>query len=112
MRSFLWLNAVISIAFSSEQFIQMLGLASLEEKLNPSTTLEKMFLLVEHAWPDTHLPTAIIGFGALFALVYFRWFKSFFKRYWFIYRIPEVLVVVVAFTSGFYSFQVDVPLNL
>ena len=55
--------------------------------------------LVDHAFTDGHRTTTIISFTALFALVAMRSFKNLFKKYWFIYRIPEVLVVVVVSTS-------------
>ena len=77
----------------------MFGLTTLQHTLNPHSTLEKMIFLVDNVFTHTHRTTAIISFAALLTLVLMRSFKSAFKKYWFIYRIPEVLVVVVVSTS-------------
>ena len=86
---------------SSEQLIPMFGLTALEHVVQPKSTLEKLFFLLEHAFTRAHELTTLISFGALGVLVGFRMFKQAFKRYWFIYRLPEVFVVVVASTSAF-----------
>lgn len=77
----------------------MFGLTALQHTLNPHSTLEKMIFLVDNVFTHTHRTTAIISFGALLTLILMRSFKNAFKKYWFIYRIPEVLVVVVVSTS-------------
>jgi hypothetical protein len=82
----------------------MLGLVSLQHVLNPHSTLEKLVFLVDNALTHTHYLTATISFSALAILVILRRFKLMFKQYWWIYRIPEVLLVVVVSTSGFQSF--------
>jgi MFS superfamily sulfate permease-like transporter len=72
----------------------MLGLVNLQHKLHPSTTVEKLEFLVRYAVTDAHKATTIISFTALAALVIIRSLKAKFKRYWFIYRLPEVLIVL------------------
>lgn len=78
----------------------MFGLTALQHTLDPETTLDKLIFLIENAFTHLHRPTAIISFSALLALVSLRSFKGGFKKYWFIYRLPEVLVVVVVSTSS------------
>lgn len=78
----------------SDQCIPLLGLSALARTVDPQTTIQKMVFLVEHLGM-VHGPTAIISFSALFALVGLRWFKNKFKNTWWIYRIPEVLLVVL-----------------
>ena len=84
----------------SEQLIPMFGLSALEHVVQPKSTLEKLWFLLEHAFTRAHELTTLISFGALGVLVGFRAFKQAFKRYWFIYRLPEVFIVVVASTSA------------
>ena len=79
----------------SEQLIPMFGLSALEHVVQPKSTLEKLWFLLEHAFTRAHELTTLISFGALGVLVGFRAFKQAFKRYWFIYRLPEVFIVVV-----------------
>ena len=78
----------------------MFGLSALEHVVQPKSTLEKLWFLLEHAFTRAHELTTLISFGALGVLVGFRAFKQAFKRYWFIYRLPEVFIVVVASTSA------------
>ena len=77
----------------------MFGLTALHHKLNPQSTLEKFIFLVDNVVMHGHRMTTIISFTALFVLVFVRSIKGFFKKYWFIYRLPEVLLVVIASTS-------------
>ncbi|EJD08166.1 sulfate anion transporter [Fomitiporia mediterranea MF3/22] len=88
----------IAVIISIEQFIPMFGLSELEHALNPETTLDKLIFLIRNVTSHEHRPTTIISFGALAILVFFRYFKAFFKNHWFIYRLPEVLIVVIAST--------------
>lgn len=81
----------------------MLGLVDLEKIADPETTLEKLIFLLRNAATHEHRPTTLVSFGSLSVLVLLRWVKNSCKRYWFIYRIPEVLVVVVLATGA--SFQ-------
>ena len=85
----------------SEQCIPLLGLSKLAHKLDPQTTIQKFLFLVENA-KQAHGPTTLISFSALFILLALRLFKSKFKNTWWIYRIPEVLVVVMV-STGQYS---------
>lgn len=82
----------------SEQLIPMFGLAALEDQVRPETTLDKTLFLVEYVWTHSHRLTTLISFGVLFVLVFLRLFKESFKRTWWIYRLPEVLLVVIAST--------------
>jgi hypothetical protein len=73
----------------------MFGLTALSHTYHLHSTLEKIIFLVENVFTETHRITAIISFGALFVLVAVRSFKSIFQKYWWIYRLPEVLVVMI-----------------
>ena len=76
----------------------MLGLAHLEKVHRPKTTLQKGIFLVKYM-PNLHIPTAIVAFGALGALVGVKFVKGFFKSGW-IRGIPEVLIVVIVSTCA------------
>ena len=77
----------------------MFGLSALQRVSNPQSTLDKMIFIIEHIFTDAHEITTIISFSALLALVALRTFKNRFKKYWFIYRLPEVFLVVVVATG-------------
>ncbi len=79
----------------------MLGLTALEHTLNPQTTLEKIFFLVEHGLTRAHRPTAFISTIALVVLVMLRMFKASLRQYKWVARVPEVLIVVIISTSTF-----------
>jgi hypothetical protein len=98
--SFILISALI---LCSEQLIPMLGLTPLYKALHPHSTLEKIQFLVENAWAHVHHTTTIISFSALAVLLALRWVKS--KFIW-IYRLPEVLIVVVVSISKFRFSQV------
>ncbi|KAF9075580.1 sulfate anion transporter [Rhodocollybia butyracea] len=95
LRGFIAAMAVIILI---EQLIPMLGLVPLEHIVHPSTTVEKLLFLIENAFTKSNPTTTIISFVALGTLVAVRMFKGMFKQYWFIYRLPEVLLVVVVST--------------
>jgi MFS superfamily sulfate permease-like transporter len=76
----------------------MFGLVSLQQAAHPHTTLEKMIFIVENVW-RAHKATTIISFSALAALVVLRTAKRSFRGTWWIYRLPEVLVVVITATG-------------
>lgn len=86
------------ISISSEQLVPMLGLTTLAHTLHPETTLDKLLFLVEN-FPHANPVTTVVSFSALGILVFLRTVKGHFTKYWWIYRIPEVLVVVVVSTS-------------
>ncbi|KIY52222.1 sulfate anion transporter [Fistulina hepatica ATCC 64428] len=88
----------IALVISIEQLIPMFGLTALEHRLHPSTSVDKLLFLVKHMFTNYNERTTMISFTALLALVSIRWGKSYFRKYWFIYRMPEVLIVVIAFT--------------
>ncbi|KAH9910992.1 sulfate anion transporter [Epithele typhae] len=88
----------VAVVIMIEQLIPMFGLTQLEHVLQPKSTLEKLLFLIENAFTHAHRLTTIISFGALAVLVLVRTFKQAFKKYWFIYRIPEVFIVVVVST--------------
>ncbi|KAJ3810813.1 sulfate anion transporter [Lentinula aff. lateritia] len=104
LRGFIAAMAVIILI---EQLIPMLGLVPLERLLHPATTIEKLLFLVENMFTHGNSTTAIISFVALGTLVLLRFIKGCFKKYWFIYRIPEVLVVVVVSTILSREFRWD-----
>ncbi|KAH0829079.1 sulfate transporter family-domain-containing protein [Lanmaoa asiatica] len=88
----------VAVVITVEQLVPMFGLAALEDKVRPETTLDKILFLVEYTWTHSHKLTTLISFGVLFVLIFLRLFKESFKRTWWIYRLPEVLLVVVAST--------------
>lgn len=96
---------VTAVAFviTVEQLVPMIGLVALENKMNPESTLDKIIFLLEFSWSDHHKPTMLVSFGALFVLIFMRTLKGFFRRTWWIERLPEVLFVVVLSTiiSGY-----------
>jgi high affinity sulfate transporter 1 len=85
----------VALVILIEQLIPMLGLTALENALHPHTTLEKLLFIAENVFTHSHRTTATISFGSLLVLVAIRSVKGFFKKWWWIYRLPEVLVVVV-----------------
>ncbi|KAL4064287.1 sulfate transporter family-domain-containing protein [Scleroderma yunnanense] len=88
----------VAVVITVEQLIPMFGLVTLEDELQPESSLDKIIFLVENVWTHAHELTTIISFGALAALMLFRAFKNFFKSTWWIYRLPEVLIFVVLAT--------------
>lgn len=77
----------------------MFGLTKLLHIVDPETTYDKAIFLFKNAFINFHPPTTIISFSALFSLVALRSIKNRFKNTWWIYRLPEVLVVVILSTS-------------
>jgi hypothetical protein len=77
----------------------MLGLTALEHKLKPETTLEKIFFLVEYGFTKAHRPTSFVSACALASLVTLRMLKASLRRFKWITRVPEVLIVVIVSTS-------------
>ncbi|KAG1727653.1 sulfate transporter family-domain-containing protein [Suillus paluster] len=88
----------VAVVITIEQLVPMFGLAALENTLNPESTLDKIIFLLEFVWTDYHKPTTLVSFGALLVLIFMRAFKRFFRRTWWIERLPEVLIVVVLST--------------
>ena len=76
----------------------MFGLVPLQHQFNPTNTLEKFIFLVEKVPTHMHKTTSLISFVALSVLVVLRSAKGAFKKYPIIYRLPEVLIVVVVST--------------
>lgn len=93
----------VAVVITVEQLIPMFGLVALENQMNPETTLDKIVFLLEFSWSDYHKPTMLVSFGALLVLIFMRTFKGYFRRTWWIERLPEVLLVVVLSTivSGY-----------
>ncbi len=83
----------------------MFGLVKLMHEVDPETTLEKIAFLLEYTWSHYNRLTTLVSFGALFSLIAIRAIRNQFKRYWFIYRIPEVLVVVIISTSKLFQWS-------
>ncbi|ESK97250.1 endoplasmic reticulum protein [Moniliophthora roreri MCA 2997] len=90
--------AAVAVVIMIEQLIPMFGLVALEHQIQPESTFDKLLFLIEHIWDHSHWETTIISFSALAILILARSFKQVFKKYWWIYRVPEVLVVVVVST--------------
>ncbi|KAK7472325.1 hypothetical protein VKT23_000444 [Stygiomarasmius scandens] len=97
----------IAVVIMIEQLIPMFGLVALERTVHPSTTMEKLLFLIENVFTEYNPVTTIISLSALAALILMRLFKNIFKKYWFIYRIPEVLVVVILSTALSAHFEWD-----
>ncbi|THG99691.1 hypothetical protein EW145_g7217 [Phellinidium pouzarii] len=89
----------LGVVISIEQFIPMLGLTDLEHAFNPQTTFDKFVFLIRNAATHEHRPTTLISFIALAVLVGFRLIKARFRKHWFIGRLPELLIVVIASTA-------------
>src|SRR6266550_1367823 len=89
----------------------MFGLTALQHVLDPETALQKLQFLVQNVFSHAHRMTAIISFGALLSLVLFRAFKGLFKNKWWIYNLPEILIVVVVSTSKHIIYFRSVPLT-
>lgn len=87
---------ITALAFTImiDQLIPMLGLSAVLQTVHPNNTVEKIAFVVERALTDAHIPTTMVAFGSLFALILFRIGKDCFKNRWYIYRLPEVLIVV------------------
>jgi energy-coupling factor transporter transmembrane protein EcfT len=81
----------------------MLGLVALEHSLNPQTTLEKILFLVEYGFTRSHRPTAFISACALVVLVLLRVLKASLRRFKWVARVPEVLIVVIVSTCTFFA---------
>lgn len=77
----------------------MFGLVDLEHEVNPRTTLAKLDFLLENVMTRKHRLVTVISFGSLLILVAVRHLKGMFQKYWFIFRIPKVLLVVI-FSTG------------
>ncbi|KAI0087124.1 sulfate anion transporter [Irpex rosettiformis] len=88
----------VAVVIMIEQLIPMLGLVQLQHTVNPHSTLEKVVFLFEYAANHAHILTTIISFSALGILLFIRRIKKSFTKHWFIYRLPEVLVVVIVST--------------
>ncbi|KAF5357340.1 hypothetical protein D9758_005947 [Tetrapyrgos nigripes] len=93
--------SAVAVVILIEQLIPMFGLVPLERVVHPATTLEKLLFLIENMFTHRNPFTTLISFASLATLIFMRLFKNMFKRYWFIYRIPEVLVVVILSTEYF-----------
>lgn len=89
----------------------MFGLVALQHLLDPETAFQKFQFLVQNVFTHAHKMTTIISFGALSSLVLFREFKGLFKNKWWIYNLPEILIVVVVSTSKHIIYDWLVPLT-
>ncbi|KAH9976090.1 sulfate anion transporter [Lactifluus volemus] len=90
--------SAVAVIILIEQLIPMLGLTALEHKLKPETTLEKIFFLVEYGFTKAHRPTSFVSACALASLVTLRMLKASLRRFKWITRVPEVLIVVIVST--------------
>jgi MFS superfamily sulfate permease-like transporter len=85
----------------------MFGLSRLMKLQDPHTTVQKFLFLAENVWTHANALSLSISFGALGTLIVFRWFKSHFQKTWWIYRLPEVLIVVAISTIMSREFRWD-----
>ncbi|KAJ7687551.1 sulfate anion transporter [Mycena olivaceomarginata] len=63
--------------------------------VHPESTFDKVIFLLEYVFTHANITTTIVSFSALAVLVGIRAIKGVFQKYWWIYRLPEVLLVVV-----------------
>ncbi|KAJ7496666.1 sulfate anion transporter [Mycena latifolia] len=87
--------SAIAVVILTEQLVPMFGLTALMHQVHPESTFDKVLFLLEHVIPSANAKTTIVSFSALAVLVGLRMFKGVFQKYWWIYRLPEVLVVVI-----------------
>lgn len=90
--------AAVAFIILVEQLIPMLGLTALEHEVRPETTLEKLLFIVEFGFTTAHYPTFIVSACALGSLVLLRLLKASLRRFKWVARIPEVLLVVIVST--------------
>lgn len=89
----------IAVVITTEQLVPMFGLTALMHEVQPGSTFDKVLFLLEYVFTSANITTTVISFSALAVLVGIRLIKRVFQKYWWIYRLPEVLLVVVCFTS-------------
>ncbi|KAJ7503163.1 sulfate anion transporter [Mycena galericulata] len=90
--------SAIAVVILTEQLVPMFGLTALMHEMHPESTFDKVLFLVEHAFTNANVRTTIVSFSALGVLIGLRMIKGAFQKYWWIYRLPEVLVVVILST--------------
>ncbi|KAJ7470764.1 sulfate anion transporter [Mycena latifolia] len=74
------------------------GFISAVAVVHPDSTFDKILFLLEHVIPSANVSTTVISFSALAMLVGLRLMKGGFRKYWWIYHLPEVLIVVIIST--------------
>ncbi|KAJ7072783.1 sulfate transporter family-domain-containing protein [Mycena amicta] len=99
--------SAIAVIILTEQLVPMFGLTALMHELHPESTVDKVLFLLEHVTSRANVRTTIVSFSALGVLILLRALKGPFQRYWWIYRLPEVLVVVVLSTILCEEFRWD-----
>ncbi|KAF7362409.1 Sulfate anion transporter [Mycena venus] len=85
----------IAVVIMIEQLVPMFGLTALMHEVHPVSTFDKAVFLLEYVFTSANITTTVISFSALAVLVGIRIIKGAFQKYWWIYRLPEVLLVVV-----------------
>ncbi|KAJ7350718.1 sulfate anion transporter [Mycena albidolilacea] len=88
----------IAVVILTEQLVPMFGLVALMHEVHPESTFDKVIFLLEYVFTHANITTTIVSFSALAVLVGIRAIKGVFQKYWWIYRLPEVLLVVVLST--------------
>ncbi|KAJ7658522.1 sulfate anion transporter [Mycena rosella] len=101
--------SAVAVVILTEQLVPMFGLTTLMHQMHPESTFDKVLFLLEHVIPSANITTTVISFSALAVLIILRMVKGAFQKYWWIYRVPEVLVVVVlsTFLSDEFSWDQD-----
>ncbi|KZT03929.1 sulfate anion transporter [Laetiporus sulphureus 93-53] len=90
--------SAMAIVIMIEQLIPMFGLTALRNQRQLHSTADKFFFIIDNVWAHGHPLTMLISFGALAVLLLIRSFKNLFRRYAIVYRLPEVLLVVICST--------------
>jgi MFS superfamily sulfate permease-like transporter len=87
--------SAIAVVILTEQLVPMFGLTAIMHEIHPESTFDKMLFLLEYVFTNSNARTTIVSFSALAVLVGLRVIKGAFQKYWWIYRLPEVLLVVI-----------------
>ncbi|KAF8150513.1 sulfate anion transporter [Mycena galopus ATCC 62051] len=99
--------SAIAVVILTEQLVPMLGLTTLIHQVHPESTFDKVLFLLEYAFTHSNITTTVISFSALAVIIAIRAIKGVFQKYWFIYRLPEILLVVVFSTILSEEFRWD-----
>ncbi|KAJ6593290.1 sulfate anion transporter [Mycena capillaripes] len=99
--------SAIAVVILTEQLVPMFGLTAIMHQVHPESTFDKVVFLLEYTFSNANIRTTIVSFSALAVLVGLRIIKGAFQKYWWIYRLPEVLLVVVFSTLLSEQFRWD-----
>ncbi|KAG8801370.1 hypothetical protein FRC17_006668, partial [Serendipita sp. 399] len=97
----------VAVVITVEQLIPMVGLAGLEQQVNPTTTPDKVAFIINNI-ASISRPTTIVSFTTLAILVAARFIKRrLTKSHHWVYFIPEIFITVVisTFLSSVYRWD-------